>query len=165
MIWKEDDTMNLPTGVIVFLIVFVLLVFGGFAYVPYRHKKWRDYQAATDTFYPLEDIDEDRSLDKIIGKLVRKVIDKPPVWRNPRLYGARNGIDPIFKKKDFFWKYYLTFETFEGYKSFTVTKAEYSKYRTNSYGYIFFQDTRFSHFEIHNREDMNLDALIRQHRN
>ena len=147
---------------IIFGSLFVLVVVG-FILLPYRHRKWREYAASADSFYELDPIEDDRPLDKKIGKLVRKVVDKPPVWRNGRYMGKRYAIDPIFKKPDFFWKYYLTFETFDGYKSFTVTKDEFNKYRTQTYGYIFYQDTRFSHFEIRNREELNLDELIAKH--
>lgn len=150
-------------GVYVVVGTIFALMIAGAIYRPFWDKKWRDYHDAVDTFYPVDEPDKDVPMERKIGKLVRKVIDKPPTWRNGRLYGARGGIDPIFKKKDFFWKYYLTFETFDGYKSFTVSKADYHKYRTKSYGYIYFQDTLFSHFEIRNREDLNIDELIKQH--
>lgn len=139
-----------------------ILFLGYFLYLPYHHKKWRDFSEQADSFYELDEIDNGEPLEKKIGKLVRKKVDKPPVWRNPSYLSRKSGIDPIFKKRDFFWKYYLTFETFEGYKSFTVTKDEFRKYRTQTYGYIYFQDNRFSHFHVRNREDLNLDELIRK---
>lgn len=146
--------------VIAFFVIAFLLMVGCFIYLPYYHRKWRDFGDEADSFYNLSEVDKEKTLEKKIGKLIRKKIDKPPIWRNPAILTRRSGIDPIFKKKDFFWKYYLTFETFDGYKSFTVTKSEFGKYRAKTYGYIFFQDSRFSHFQIRNREDLNLDELI-----
>jgi len=148
-------------AIIIFAVLFIGTI-GLFIYLPYYHKMWRDYGEQADSFYDLDEVDKEKILDKKIGKLVRKKIDKPPVWRNPSILSRRSGIDPIFKKKDFFWKYYLTFETFHGYKSFTVTKDEFGKYRAKAYGYIFFQENRFSHFEVRNREDLNLDELIKK---
>lgn len=152
------DTVVIILFGVIFLITLVLIIT-----LPYRHKKWRDFAKQADSFYDLTDIDDEKPLEKKIGKLVRKKIDKPPVWRNGNYWGARGGIDPIFKKKDFFYKYYLTFETFDGYKSFTVSKEDFHKYSTKTYGYIFFQKSRFSHFQVRNREDLNLDELIKQH--
>ena len=47
----------------------------------------------------------------------------------------------------------------------TEATGEYSQalgYRAKAYGYIFFQENRFSHFEVRNREDLNLDELIKK---
>ena len=151
------ETLMITIFGVLFIMTLVVYLF-----LPFYHKRWRDFAEQEDSFYELDDIEEENPLEKKIGKLVRKKINRPPVWRNPNVLTRRYAIDPIFKKKDFFWKYYLTFETFDGYKSFTVTKSEFGKYRKNSYGYIFFQDTRFSHFEIRTREDLNLDELIKK---
>ena len=151
------------TGTIVFLVVVFGGIIVGMIYLPFYHRKWRDFAEEADSFYELDEIDDTLELERQIGKLVKKVVDKPPMWRNPKFYVRRTGVDPIFKKKDFFWRYYLTFETFEGYKSFTVTKEEFRKYAKNTYGYIYHQDNLFSHFEIRNRDDLNLDELIKKH--
>ncbi len=140
-----------------FFGILFLFVVWGFMRLPYLHKEQRERAVEKDQFYELDDIDEEIPLERKIGKLVRKTIDKS----SQRRY-RRYAVEPMTRKRGYYWKYYLTFETFQGYKSFTVTKEEYQKVSKNTYGYLYFQDTRYSHFDVRNRENLNLDELIQK---
>ena len=142
---------------ILFGVLFIFVIYA-FLKLPYRHKQLREEAEQYDQYYELDEIDKEIPLEKKIGKLVRKNIDKT----QERRYN-RYGMGLYTQKKDYYWKYYLTFETFQGYKSFTVTKEEFKKVSINTYGYIYYQDTRYSHFVVRNREDLHLDELIKKH--
>ena len=139
--------------------VFVLVLFM-FYKMAFIHRDIREEFSKRDSYYDLSKINKNKPLKKKIGKLVKKKVDKPAVWRRGYSYTRRLGIEPFSDNPDFYNRYYLTFETFDGYTSFTVSKKEFSKYRTGTYGYIYYQKSRFSHFEIRNREDLHIDEMI-----
>lgn len=145
--------------IMLFALLFIFCIWG-FLRLPFLHRDIREELKTKESFHELSTINRNVELEKVIGKLVRKSIDK---GRFSGKYRFRIGRLPYSNvKKDFYWKYYLTFETFEGYKSFTVTKDEYNNCQKNTYGYIFFQKHRYSHFQVRNREDLHIDELIRK---
>ena len=146
--------------IIGFALIFIFVVWA-FIRLPFRHKEFKEDIQSRDSVHVLSEINRNVACSKVIGKLVRKKIDEQYRTRygrrlRPYLY---DGVP-----KDYFFKYYLTFETFKGYKSFTVTKEEFNKYSKDTYGYIFFQKHRFSHFEVRNRDELQMDKLIKENR-
>lgn len=85
---------------------------------------------------------------------MRKVTDDKSIQRATT--SMRNYQRLQFSSNPNIVGYYLTFETKKGYKSFTVTKEVFAKYRTNTYGYIYHQKSKFDHFEVHSKSSLGL---------
>ena len=135
-------------------VVIGLMLFGIVIGTLFWHKYYADHWYEIHK-QPTHEIDEEEPTEKCVGKLVRKVIDKRPIYlryTNRAMYRLK----PYDVPKDHFDKHYLTFETFEGYKSFTVSKETYHKYSKDTYGIITFQNSRFKSFQIRRREELNI---------
>jgi len=100
------------------------------------------------------EINQKKPLTKTVGKLVRKVKDDKSVQQ--AVTSMRNYRRLSMTQNPNIIRYYLTFETKEGYKSFTVDKETFSKYRTNTYGYIYHQKSKFSHFKVQSKSSLGL---------
>lgn len=100
------------------------------------------------------EVDPRKPMTKTLGKLVRKVKDDKSVQQATT--SMRNYQRLNFNENPNIIRYYLTFETKKGYKSFTVTKEVFAKYRLNTYGYIVHQKSKFDHFEVHSKTTLGL---------
>lgn len=141
----------------IFSLIFILIIFL-FIKLPYRHREIRERFEKRQSAYDLRVIKPGTKLTKQVGKLVKKKVDKEA---SPSKYSRRRYRIPTLNlPEEYYYKYYLTFETFEGYKSFTVTKEEFRKCSTNTYGFIYYHRSRFHHFEVRNRDDLNIDDMI-----
>jgi len=100
------------------------------------------------------EINHKKPLTKTIGKLVRKVKDDKSVQQ--AVTSMRNYRRLSFQENPNIVRYYLTFETKSGYKSFTVSKEVYAKYRIDTYGYIYHQKSNFDHFHVQSKSELGL---------
>lgn len=146
----------------IFVYIIIGLFFAFIIYLmvrgPYRLRERNEYMLRQKAAFVPRMVDESKPLSKKVGKLVKKSTED----RYPRYRYYRYGIsDPIGLPKDYYKRYYLTFETYDGYKGFTVTKETFHKYSTNTYGYIYYQKSRFSHFEVRKRDELGIDEHIK----
>jgi len=87
-----------------------------------------------------------KKIKTINGKLIRKVIDKNEEKRNiNNLYRYKYGMGRIEKGQ--LSKYYITFETEKGVKSFTVSKRIYDTVKVNQEGLIEIEGRKFKSFK------------------
>ena len=117
-------------GPIAFILVIVIF---SVAYIYYSDKK----------------INGDSSNIKVTsikGKLIRKSIDKDNGSRNIRNLKRMNYGMAIHEEGSF-TKYYITFETEKGIKSFTVSKENYKKVKVGQKGIIKMKRKKFISFQ------------------
>ena len=83
------------------------------------------------------------------GKLIRKKIDQQDELRNVRnLIRYRYAVPKL--EKNSLKRYYITFETEKGIKSFTVSKEVYKKVKVNQKGIIKMNRKKFVSFNKDN---------------
>lgn len=147
--------------VMVFLLVVGVLVLLVFMY-PKIIKRYSNSFNDSGEYFKKRKLDPQKPTTKEIGKLVRKVIDKKPLVRNSYKLGYRKpGLrEPTSVPKDYYYRYYVTFETFKGYKSFTVDKNTFRSLHKDKYGYIIYQKTKFIDFEMRPKETLHINELL-----
>lgn len=150
-------SIELFVGVIIFIFTMgttVLIVKG-----TYNRRKFDDEMIERKFEFTPRKVNKNKPLTQKVAKLVYKSTDNIHTARS--INRMRYGVSlPIGLNKTYFKKFYLRFETFEGYKDFTVTEENYHKYRINTYGYIYYQKSRFSHFEVRNKESLGIPKEV-----
>lgn len=99
-------------------------------------------------YYRIKKINSDPTKTKITsikGKLIRKVIDNDEDYRNIRNL-RRHSFGMAKHTEGSFTKYYITFETEKGIKSFTVSKEIYKNVKMGQKGIIRMRRKKFISF-------------------
>jgi hypothetical protein len=133
--------------VLISLGIIIVVTIAGYFGIKYRLWLLRKWNA------PFRySINPNKPLTQTPGKLVRKKIDRKSDQKaiiqlqNYKHFNMQDNPNLI--------RYYLTFETFTGYKSFTVTKEVYQQYKINKYGIIRHQKSKFHSFTYRSKQDI-----------
>lgn len=149
-------------------IIIFLVIVGVLAFLVYKYPKWikRYSNSFNDSgeYFEKPKINPNKPTTREIGKLVRKVVDKKPLTRHSYKLGYRRpGLrEPTSVPSDYYYGYYITFETFKGYKSFTVDKKTYRSLHEEKYGYIVYQKSKFIDFEMRPKETLHIEEKIKK---
>lgn len=150
--------INVPNSILVVFIILIVLAGTILLMVKsaYNVRSHDQEMIKRGSHFVPREVNPNKPVEKKVGKLVKKSIDYNSMRRH---YRYRYGLSmPIGLKEDYFYRYYLRFETYDGYKDFTVSKTIYQKYRVNTYGFIYYQKSRFSHFEIRKKESLGIKS-------
>ncbi len=96
----------------------------------------------------------DKPLKETIGKLIRKVKDDNSDSQS--IVKMENYRHLNMKDNPNLIRYYLTFETKKGLRSFTVTETDYKKYKINKFGIIKHHRSKFHSFSYRSKESLGL---------
>lgn len=159
------DTTELVFAFILFSFIGLSILF--VIKYPKGMRKYRNTFNENGEQYVPRETKRNKPITKEVGKLVRKVIDKKELNRNTymrhfRPFGKFN--EPTDVPYDYYYRYYLTFETFKGYKSFTVNKKTFHRFQKGKYGYLQYQKSHFVDFEMRPRDALHIDEQINKNR-
>lgn len=153
----NDNIVSIVLPFVIFFS-FVFVLFFMFK-AGYNRRKFDDEMIERKYEFTPRSVKPNKPLTKKVAKLVHKSTDDINTVRG--INRMRYGVPlPYGLNKTYFKKFYLRFETFEGYKDFTVREQDYHKYRINTYGYIYYQRSKFSHFEIRNKESLGIPKEV-----